>query len=98
MLHSNNNLDLPLVAFFCFSIQLCLISWTPTTEKRKICSTKHQLIDVAIQTNVAIELIDKENLPIAKSNSKASLRSISTQTNGSGIARRKYFFRRIEGR
>ena len=63
-----------------------------TTERRQSCSTKRQLIDDAIQTNVEIEPIDKENLVIE--NSKAcqtevaipSVRSISTQTNASDIA------------
>ena len=65
---------------------------TKTIERRQICSTKHQLINDAIQTNVEMELIDKENLLIEDSKScqteiaLPSLRSISTQTNASDIA------------
>lgn len=33
-----------------------------TVERRQSCSTKRRLIDNATQTNVEIELIDKENL------------------------------------
>ena len=39
-----------------------------TTESRQSCSTKCQLIGDAIQTNVEMELIEKENL-IEKSKS-----------------------------
>ena len=62
------------------------------TEKRKSCSTKHQLIDDTIQTNLEMELIDKENLLIENSKSCQteiairSVRSISTQTNASDIS------------
>ena len=63
-----------------------------TTERGQSCSTEHQLIDDAIQTNVEMELIDKENLLIENSKScqteiaMPSVRSISTQTNASDIA------------
>ena len=40
-----------------------------TTERRQSCSTKRQTIDDAIQTNVEMELIDKENLLIENSKS-----------------------------
>ena len=52
-----------------------IVSSTKPTQKRKIterrqsCSTKRQLIDYAIQTNVEMELIDKENLLIENSKS-----------------------------
>ena len=52
-----------------------IVSFTKPTQKRKIterrqsCSTKRQLIDYAIQTNVEMELIDKENLLIENSKS-----------------------------
>ena len=65
---------------------------TKTTEKRQSCSTKCHLIYDAIQTNVEMELIDKENLLIENSKSCQteiaipSVRSISTQTNASDIA------------
>ena len=73
-------------------------SYTKSTQKRKTaeirqsCSTKRQLIDNAIQTNVEMELTDKENLLIENSKSCQtkiaipSLQSISTQTNASDIA------------
>ena len=63
-----------------------------TTEIRQSCSTKRQLIDNAIQTNVEMELTDKGNLLIENSKSCQtkiaipSLQSISTQTNASDIA------------
>ena len=61
-----------------------------TTERRQSCSTKRQLIDDAIQTNIEMELIDKENLLIENSKSCQtdipSVLSISTQTNASDIA------------
>ena len=63
-----------------------------TTERRQNCLTKRQLIDDAIQTNVEMELIDKENLLIENSKSCQtetdipSKRSIFTQANASDIA------------
>ena len=60
-----------------------------TTERRRSCSIKRQLIDDAIQTNAEMELNDKENLLIENSKpcqtetAIPSVRSISTQTNAS---------------
>ena len=63
-----------------------------TTERRRSCSTKRQLIDDAnVETNVEMELNDKENLLIENSKpcqtetAIPSVRSISTQTNASEI-------------
>ena len=71
--------------------------YTKPTQKKKAterqsCFTKCQLIDDAIQTNVEMELTDKENLPTENSKSCQNeiaippVRSISTQTNASDIA------------
>ena len=60
---------------------------TKTTERRQSCSTKRQLINDAIQPNVKMELIDKENLLIENSMPCQTeftiplVQSISTQTN-----------------
>ena len=62
------------------------------TDRRQSCSTKCQLINDTIQTNVEMKLSDKENLLIENSKSCQteitipSVRSISTQTNASDIA------------
>ena len=74
-----------------------IVLYTKPTQKKKTterqsCFTKCQLIDDAIQTNVEMELTDKENLPTENSKSCQTeiaippVRSISTQTNASDIA------------